>query len=346
MRKRGLALVASGVLLLALLALAGPDALAARLAGADLGWVGVAFGSILLSLLCWSQGLTPLLAVVDAPVPAGRTAVAYTASMLGRQIVPVGAVGGPAITAFTIHRQTDLSYDETLAVVTVAEFLSTVTSLLLAAAGITYLVATGPEDPGLALVAGLLLLVAVALVLGVALVWYRRGSVSRLVRSGAWILRAIGRRLSPRLAAWASSARASRSLGRFYDTVDALRGQSRAVFASTCYHLLGWILVVVSLWASALALDLEVAFALACVVVPTSLLVDVLPLPGGLGGIEVALAGLLVLLAGLDLAGAAAVVVLYRLATYWFVIALGAAAAFYSSMSVRDILDAGMPEEP
>ncbi len=339
MLKQGLALVASGLLLLALLALAGPDALAARLAVADPMWFGLALVSVPCALLCWSQGLRPLLAAVDAPISPGRTAVAYTASLLGRQIVPVGAIGGPAITAFALDRETPLSYDVTLAVVTVAEFLSTVASLVLAAGALLYLAATGTVDPKLSVLAGLLLFVAALLVAGAILIWYRRGNVSWLVRGLAWLLRAVGGVMSTRLAAWASEARARRALSRFYDTVDTLRGRSRAILASAFYHLVGWVLAVIPLWASALALDLRVSFALACVLVPASLLVDVLPLPGGLGGVEVALAGLLLVLASLDFADATAVVVLYRLATYWFVVALGAAAILYSSISVREILE-------
>jgi uncharacterized protein (TIRG00374 family) len=95
----------------------------------------------------------------------------------------------------------------------------------------------------------------------------------------------------------------------------------------------------VALSASALALDAAVPFGVVLFAVPASLLVDVRPLPGGLGGVEFVLAGMLAALAGLDLGVAAAVTLRYRLCSYWFVVAVGDVAALYSSVPVWDLLE-------
>lgn len=191
------------------------------------------------SMACWSEGVRPLLRTAVGPVSAGDAGIAYTASLFGRQVLPVGAGAGPVITAFAIDRESALSYDETLAVVTVAEFVSTVASLALAAAGLLWLAWTGSFDADLWLVAALLLGFAGLLAAAATFVWYRRSAVCR--------------------------------------------GNERAVFHSYLYHQFGWVFVAIPLSVSAVALGVPLPFGLVCFVVPTSLTVEVLPLPGGSG---------------------------------------------------------------
>lgn len=59
---------------------------------------------------------------------------------------------------------------------------------------------------------------------------------------------------------------------------------------------------------------------------------NALPLLGGLGGVEVALAVLLSLLAGVDIQVAAALAFLFRLWGYWFVLLLGGASTAYLAL--------------
>jgi len=73
--------------------------------------------------------------------------------------------------------------------------------------------------------------------------------------------------------------------------------------------------------------------------VPASHLVAVLPLPGGLGGVELVLAGVLAVVLGIDVILAATVTLLYRLWAYWFVLLAGAVASLYAATPVRSLVD-------
>jgi uncharacterized protein (TIRG00374 family) len=86
---------------------------------------------------------------------------------------------------------------------------------------------------------------------------------------------------------------------------------------------------VLPLYTSGLALGVDIPLALVVLLVLLGHLVAALPLPGGLGGVEIVLAGLLTALVGVEAAVAAGVVLLYRLASYWFLILVGVAAAVY-----------------
>lgn len=93
----------------------------------------------------------------------------------------------------------------------------------------------------------------------------------------------------------------------------------------------------VPLYTGALALGVRVPLALVLFLVPVAGLATVVPLPGGLGGFEVALAGLLAALAAVDLTSAGAVVILYRLCSFWFFVLVGGIAASMSAVGVREL---------
>ena len=339
MRRSLLAFAVSLLVLAAFLLVLGPVELAAELAATDPLLFGAGLLAMLAALACWSEGLRPLLSDAGAPVSPRRTFVAYCTAMLGRQLVPMGALGGPALTAFTIDRETPLSYDGTLAVVTVAEFLSVVASLALTAAAIPVLLVGAPTLAQLRpvlLAVGLFVVVLLAATLAF---WFRRRAVERALRwTVAFLRRTLGA-LSGRLREWLAPEGAVSALGRFYETVDGLAASPGSLSRSFGLHLAGWVFAALPLYTSALALDVRISFALALVLVPAGDLVAVLPLPGGLGGTEIALAGLLAALAGLPLPRATAVVLLYRLCSYWFLILVGGVASLFAAARVADHVD-------
>ena len=83
---------------------------------------------------------------------------------------------------------------------------------------------------------------------------------------------------------------------------------------------------------------MPVSPALAVFLVPMAGLATWLPLPGGLGGVEVALAAGLVAATGVGVGAAAAVAILHRLCAYWAVVAVDGVCA--ASLFLGGTLDA------
>lgn len=334
MRRAVIAFALGLCFLAAFVVFVGPARLSARLAETNVAVFAVGLVAVGASLVCWSEGLRPLLANSGADVSRWRLLVAYTAAMLGRQVLPLGAVGGPAVTAYTVEREVDLGYDETLAIVAVAEFLSTVASLTMAGVGVAFLLTEIAAVQRLRfLVYGAGGFAVALLVLGVVFL-VRRDAVRKAVQAGAWLGRTTVGRVSERAAAVLARERMGTALGRFYDTVDDLGGNRWTVTYVTALHFVGWVLAAVPLYTSALALDASVSIALALLLVPTAGLVDILPMPGGLGGVEIFLGALIAAVGGMELALAAGVVLLYRICSYWFLIVLGGVASAYSAADV------------
>jgi len=76
-----------------------------------------------------------------------------------------------------------------------------------------------------------------------------------------------------------------------------------------------------------LAVGRSISLWLVFFIVPASTLAGLTPSPGGLGGVEAALVGLLVVLAGFSTASGYATATVYRLASYWFALGVGGVAA-------------------
>jgi len=337
MRRTFLAAIASILLLTAFVVLVGPVALGSQLAGTDLPVFALGLVSMLGALVVWSEGLGALLAGSGIDVSRWRLLVAYTAAMLGRQVLPLGAIGGPVVTAFTVEREIDQDYDETLAVVVVAEFLSTIASLTVAGVGIGLLLGEVAAVSELRLLVYGTLAFAVLFLVTVAVVLLARGAVARSLLAATQFTRHTLGPLSPWIDTTLAPGRMGASIERFYDAIDRTAADRSSVLVSFLLHLLGWLCAALPLYTSAAALDTTLSIPIVLLLVPTMGLVDILPLPGGLGGVELVLGALIVAVSGVSVPLAAAVVVLYRLCTYWFLLLIGSVASIVAIADVHDL---------
>ncbi|ESP86963.1 lysylphosphatidylglycerol synthase transmembrane domain-containing protein, partial [Candidatus Halobonum tyrrellensis] len=143
-------------------------------------------------------------------------------------------------------------------------------------------------------------------------------------------------------------SRLAARVASFLGGVERVVGNRRCL--ATCLGLsaAGWTALVAAFWLSMRAVGHPVSVGLAAFVLPVGLLAVAVPLPGGVGGVEAALVGLLVGAGGLPVGGATAGVVLYRVATYWAPMAVGGVvtAALAAESRRRDGPGRGPPEPP
>ncbi len=255
--------------------------------------------------------------------PSVDGALAYLRGVYGRQLLPVGNVAGPVLIAYSMRSATGIPTDRALPATIIAQASTFLGSTVVALGGTIALVAGGRT--GLLPVAGVLAVVAVgwialvgALVTGVDL--------DRIVHAtAAAVNRTLGR-LSGRIATRTSREAIGRGLGEFDEARQLIRAEPSRIVVAAGLSILGWTLLSLPAVTTGVALGTPVALAVACVAVPVSDFLNLLPVPGGVGGVEVVLAGALVALAGIDLAAAAVIAFCVRLCTYWFVLLLGGTA--------------------
>lgn len=314
----------------------GPRRVLGELARADPAPVVVGVCAGCSAVLLWSEALRVALGVLGREAGGLRFRLAFLSGDFAKQVLPFGHVSGPAIMAYAVAEGVGSAYEETLAAVTVADLLNLVASLTLAAGGLALVGAAGTPVPGLAVFTAAL----VVALLGVAtvglLVTVSRPTLSRVVQAAAALTRATAGRLDARVDSRLAEAAVTGRLEGYYRTFDAVTADRRRVAVAVALAVGGWLLVGSALYCSALALDVRVSPALALALAPLSGLATWLPVPGGVGGVEVAVAGGLAA-AGVDLGVATAVALCYRLCSYWAVVALdGSAVVAFSLATGRD----------
>lgn len=313
----------------------GPEAVLAELASADLAVLSVGFLGVVAALAAWSEAVRRLLASTGHSVRGRRYRSAYLSGEFLKQVLPMGQSGGPVLMSYTLSRETTAPYESTLAAASVFAFLNVVASLVLAVAGLALLVATRRGPSGTVLRTALVAMVAVTAVVIVFtyLAAYRRATLERLTLGVAAGLRRTVGRVSARAETALPPEPIGDAVERFAGAVDDLTGDRRRVGTAVALAVVGWCCFLLPMYTSFHAIGEPVPYALVVFVVPVVTLLNVVPLPGGLGGFEVALAGVTAAIAPVDLPTATAAVFLFRLSNYWFIVLLGGLAA--ASLSVR-----------
>lgn len=339
MRRIGVSFAIAVALLAGFLYVLGPTRLAGRLAGADLAVFAVGLVAVLLALACWSEGTRVLFRSSGARLSPRRSFVAYGTGAFGKQVLPMGNAGGPAVMAYAYDRETRLGYSRSLAVIVVAELLSLAASILLGLVGVVVLVAGGARTGSIRWLALGMAVIAVLVAALSAVVWYRRAGVTAALASGAGLVSPTVARVAPGIASRLDPDRVTAGLERYYATVESVVADRGALLRAALLTQLGWVLFVVPLYTGALALGVRLPIALVAFLVPAAGLATLFPLPGGLGGLEIVLAAVLGSLATLELAEAGAVVVAYRLASFWFFVFVGGSCALVGSASVPELVE-------
>ena len=255
--------------------------------------------------------------------PSLGGALAYLRGVYGRQLLPVGNVAGPVLIAYSMRSATGVRTDRALPATIIAQAATFLGSTVVALAGTSALVAGGRG--GLLPLAGLLG-VATAGWLALLAAFVGDVDVDRITHG---LARAINRtlgRLSRVVATKTSREAIERGLGEFDDARRLIRENPSRVVLAAALSVLGWALLCLPAVTTSTELGTPVALVLAFVAVPVSDFLNLLPVPGGIGGVEVVMAAGFVTLGGTDLAVAAVIAFCVRLCTYWFVLLLGGTA--------------------
>jgi len=315
------------VVLAALLWLVGIDRVLAVLSRADPSVVAAVLGVAVVWLTAWGMSLRAVLGALGAVVSRPRAVLVLAAAIFSNNVTPFGQAGGEPLTALLISRATDSEYETGLAAIASVDALHFVPSVVLAIGGLAVFgLEIAQLGRNLLLAAAAMGALAVAIPVSVYAGWrYRYELEAAVVRAFTPLFRGIGRVVPGRSPP--EPAAIERRIERFFAAIDRVAGNRRTLAAALVFSLAGWLALVTSLWLSLYALGTGVAVSAVLVAVPAAKIAGITPLPGGLGGVEAALVGLLVSTTGIDPATASAAVVVHRGATYWFPTVVGGGVA-------------------
>ncbi|WP_254271140.1 flippase-like domain-containing protein [Haloarcula marina] len=312
---------------------------ATELIGANPWFVALAVCCSLFAQLCWSLTTVALVDGIDGSLPRRRIQLGYLSGTFGKQVLPLGNVGGSAILAYVISEDLNHRFRDVFAAVTASELLVFSGSLGVAVLGLVALLVdpvSGFDGP---LVLALLASVVFLLVAGGAVLAYRRRYIATLVASMASLVRLTVGRLSTRVGRLLAPRRVEAGIDSFLSAFGAATGDTRRLVFGATAAVLGWLAFAFALLFGFAAVDVSLAVGLALFLAPASGVATFVPTPGGLGTTEVGLTAFLAFLTGVPPEVAAAGVLVYRVATYWVVVSVGAMASVYLSVTVWHALD-------
>jgi hypothetical protein len=301
------------------------DVLAA-LASADPRWVAAMLGAATCWFVTWALSLRTVLGILGSPIRVRSGLLVYAAAVFANNVTPFGQAGGEPFSAYLLSRATGRAYETDLAAVASTDALHFVPSLTLGLVGVGYYAATVAVGRRLTMALAAVVGLAVALPVLAYLAWTRRETLERLAgRVVAPVADAIGRTV-PQIDPPGAEAVETRIEG-FVVAIERVAGDRRSLATAVGFSALGWLALAVSLWCALTALGYPVPVAAVLVAVPVGDLGAAVPLPGGLGGVEVVQVALLVAATPATPAVAGAAVLLHRGATYWLPMIVGGGAA-------------------
>lgn len=330
------AVVAAAIALLVLVlfvAVVGWEAVFAALGRASVRIYALAFVASLGCLLCRSLVWHRLLSVVDRPRPYWLVGGIFLTAMFAKYVAPYGQVTSGVGVAAIVSRYYDSAYEEALAAVASADFLNYVPYYTFGSIALGYVFLSGVPSIALEQHVPTVAALIVAVVAFVAVVWLRRGLLLEAILTLTDAVRPVLERVAPKRARQLRRENVVTRFEGFYTTLDVVSHDRRAMVVALGYAHAGWLAFAAALYASAAAVGSPVPFAVAMAAVALSKVGFLVPTPGGLGGVEAALAGVLLVLTPMSSAVALAVALLYRFATYWFTILIGGVASIALTLS-------------
>lgn len=292
-----------------------------RLRQTKLEWLLLACLSTVLCLVTWAKIWQIVLDTVGVTVTFRKLVVTFFAATFLNYVTPMGQAGGEPFIAYLLARDTEATYEQSLASVVTSDLIRLLPFFTIGGIGLGYLLFTaqiGGAIQGFALV---LVALAVILPIGVGLSWRFRDPVR-----GA-ILRAL-EPIASRTSRLSIESIQDR-INRMYDHFEVIGQSPRALVVAIGLAYAGWVLFALPLYLSAVAIGTPISILLVAFLVPVSVIAGSTPLPGGLAAIEGTLVALLSALTVLTTTDALAVTTIYRLASYWFVVAVGGIAALW-----------------
>lgn len=314
--------LALGLLGLFILAVGWDEVLgAARTASVPL--FAVAFLGTVVTLglrsLVWHQ----LLSSVDEQRPYWLFTSVFLGGTFVKYVTPYGQVASGVGVAALVSRYYESTYEESLAAILSADFLNYLPYYTFGTIGLGWflLFDTLPVTlseyvlPASLVVSGALLLLFV--------LYYKRAQTGQVLLRAVYHLRRLLMRIHQPTGSLLTRENIITKFKGFAVTLELLSKDRPTMVRAIVTAHIAWLGFVLALYASALAVGVSLPISVILLSIALSKLGFLMPTPGGVGGVEIALASVLFLLSPMGSVLATTVAILYRVATYWFTVLLG-----------------------
>ncbi len=252
-------------------------------------------------------------------------------SLFANYVTPFGQAGGEPFMAYILSKKSKIPYGQGLATIMSADIIGAIAPIFFSAIGLVYYILTQNVTTVMFEVILALICLGILIIFGIIILQTKRKFIEKIIIAvSRWIRRVL------RAIKW-DKKRIDRYFGYkptveriniFYKTFTAVIAEKRWSIVS--FTLLSTLAQVLALYYCVLALGYTPKLLVFLAVLPLASLSSYLPLPGGLGGMEISIAYLLVLLCNLPIGIATGSALLFRVITYWIPLGVGGTLMAYT----------------
>ncbi len=229
-----------------------------------------------------------------------------------KRINPVGEFGGEFFMAYVYKRQLYMPYSRAFGVIFASNVFNTVTSIAFVTVGFFFLL-----DTTLLRISSYVYSPVIFAVLFFGVLYMLYFDRDRIERLAVWGLRRIRIHSQERVRA------VQTSLQQFYSVLDQALERWQFVVRVQSFSILAQLGDAALVFFALQLFGVAVPFLGLMFVVPVSFLATHLPMPGGLGGADLVMAGAVHVILGVPIGPAASAVLLFRLFSFWLPVLLG-----------------------
>ena len=293
------------------------------LVGLNPYWIAFSITASLLAIFFWAMCWKSIINASGSHIRVRDIFPIFLSGVFANNITPLGQAGGEAAIAYILSSKTDINYEKSFATILVTDILNLLPFLLFSFLGLMllairvqmsgntlYISLGGVMASSLILVLFYLLLTKKDLVEKVLLYITTKISTGLDFLSQKWTRRF-------------SRENVKEKIEGFYECFDLMKEDKRNLGKAFVFSIIGWLAMVLSIQFIFVSLGLQISIIMGFFVVALTSFVSFTPLPGGTGGVEIAITIFLSSLIGLSLGSSSSVAILYRFVTYWIPLVIG-----------------------
>ena len=301
----------------ALILAADPSKIVSALQEASLLYVALAFLSGFLVINSWSLNWYNFFRSLNVKCSYVRTFQLFSAGQFFNCVTPLGRFGGQPIMAYLISKNSDSTYEKSLATVMSADLMCVFPLTIFILTGYSYLLFTGAVSGYIGKMSmGLSSLLFIGMGAGY-LAWFRSGTMEKYFLGTAVKLSeftGMGARYVEKL---------KDKVDNWKETLDRIGNDPRVLINSFIISSSAFFFRMAAFYFVLTSLGLYMNPMHIVLIIPLISVANISPTPGGAGTYEAAMAGTILLLLDASFAVALTATILYRLATYWQALLIG-----------------------
>lgn len=291
----------------------GPKKIIQTLVGVKPRFVALSVGMIAIALIVWGCSLWKVLRSLGANTIISRACWLFLGSIFLNKLTPFGQAGGDIPSGYLLAKDCNIRTETGVAAITSVNTINKISGIGLGLIGLITLDGVLFTRPGHAAVIWSVISVGAGGLIFIG--WRFRWQVIPIAI--ALITPPISTITDwlPVVSIINQEAVKSRIEG-FVHAIERIGVGQTAIWV-VVLGITGQLAVSVALWAVIRSLGLTVPVAAAVVTVPVARVAAITPTPGGMGAVEVTLAGVLVIITGIKAVQAGTAALIYQLVAFW-----------------------------